>query len=390
MSQTDNTHEPGKKLVFALACACGIAVANIYYNQPMLGVITRSFPGELAPNLIPTATQLGYATGLLLLVPLGDLLERRRLIVSQFLVLALALLLAAIAPTGWALLGASLFVGISATVTQQIVPAAASLASENRRGAVVGSVMSGLLSGVLLSRILSGFIAAHFGWRDMFLLGIPLVLTGAIAMALLLPLSQPTTSMRYASLLRSLLDLWREEPKLRRATLIQGLLFAAFSAFWTILALHLEQPSFHLGADAAGLFGIVGMVGVLAAPVAGSLADRRGAGQVIFTGASAALIAWLVLGVWNSLAGLILGVVLLDFGVQSALVSHQQVIYGLRPQARNRVNTLFMVGMFVCGSLGSGCAMLAWKVAAWPGVAAFAISVALAASLGQLLLRIPS
>lgn len=390
MSQTDNTHEPGKKLVFALACACGIAVANIYYNQPMLGVITRSFPGELAPNLIPTATQLGYATGLLLLVPLGDLLERRRLIVSQFLVLALALLLAAIAPTGWALLGASLFVGISATVTQQIVPAAASLASENRRGAVVGSVMSGLLSGVLLSRILSGFIAAHFGWRDMFLLGIPLVLTGAIAMALLLPLSQPTTSMRYASLLRSLLDLWREEPKLRRATLIQGLLFAAFSAFWTILALHLEQPSFHLGADAAGLFGIVGMVGVLAAPVAGSLADRRGAGQVIFTGASAALIAWLVLGVWNSLAGLILGVVLLDFGVQSALVSHQQVIYGLRPQARNRVNTLFMDGMFVCGSLGSGCAMLAWKVAAWPGVAAFAISVALAASLGQLLLRIPS
>jgi MFS family permease len=133
--QTGNVSEPGKGLVFAMACACGIAVANIYYNQPMLGVITRSFPGELAPSLIPTATQLGYAIGLLLLVPLGDLIERRRLIVSQFLVLALSLLFAAAASTGWALLSASLCIGFTASVTQQIIPAAASLASDNRRGA---------------------------------------------------------------------------------------------------------------------------------------------------------------------------------------------------------------------------------------------------------------
>lgn len=385
--QTGSVSEPGKGLVFAMACACGIAVANIYYNQLMLGVITRSFPGELAPSFIPTATQFGYAIGLLLLVPLGDLMERRRLIVSQFLVLALSLLFAASASTGWSLLCASLFIGFSASVTQQIVPAAASLASDNSRGAVIGSVMSGLLSGMLLSRILAGFVATHYGWRAMFLLGIPLVVIGATAMALLLPLNPPAASMKYGSLLRSLLKLWRDEPRLRRATLTQGLLFAVFSAFWTILALHLEQPPFHLGADVAGLFGIIGVVGVLAAPIAGRLADSRGPGKVVSTGALAALLAWLVFAGWDSLAGLVFGVMLLDFGMQSAIVANQQIIYGLKPQARNRLNSLFMVGMFVCGGLGSGGAMLAWKVADWQGVAGSAIAVALTASLAPLLLQ---
>ncbi|MDW5550209.1 MFS transporter [Methanosarcina sp.] len=385
--QTGNISEPGKGLIFAMACACGIAVANIYYNQPMIGVITRSFPGELAPSLIPTATQLGYALGLLLLVPLGDLIERRRLIVSQFFVLALSLLFAAVASTGWILLGASLCIGFTASVTQQIIPAAASLVSDNRRGAVIGSVMSGLLTGMLLSRILAGFIATHYGWRTMFWFGIPLVLAGAASMALLLPLSRPATSMKYGLLLRSLLRLWSEEPRLRRATLTQGLLFAVFSAFWTILALHLEQPPFHLGADIAGLFGIIGVVGVLAAPIAGRLADRRGPGRVVSTGAFAALLAWLVLAGWNSLTGLIFGVILLDFGMQSAMVANQQIIYGLKPQARNRVNSLFMVGMFIGGSLGSGGAMLAWKVADWQGVAISAIAVALTAFLAPLLLQ---
>jgi MFS family permease len=193
--------------------------------------------------------------------------------------------------------------------------------------------------------------------------------------------------MKYGPLLYSLLQLWRDESRLRRATLIQGLIFSVFSAFWTILALHLEQPPFHLGADAAGLFGIIGMVGVLAAPVAGRLADRRGPGQVVSTGAFATLLAWLVLAGWNSLAGLIFGVILLDFGMQSAMVANQQVIYGLKPQARNRVNSLFMVGMFVGGSLGSGGAMLAWKVANWQGVTCSAIVVALTAFLAPLLLQ---
>lgn len=385
--QTKNTSEPSKVLVFAMACACGIAVANIYYNQPMMGVITHSFPGEWSTSLIPTVTQFGYAIGLLLLVPLGDLMERRRLIVFQFLVLALSLLFAASASTGLALLGASLCIGFSSSVAQQIVPAAASMASDSLRGAVIGSVMSGLLSGILLSRILAGFVATHYGWRALFLIGIPLVLTGAVAMSQLLPLNKPTTSMKYGQLVRSLLQLWRDETLLRQATLTQGLLFAVFSAFWTILALHIEQPPFNLGADVAGLFGIFGLVGVLAAPMAGRLADSRGPGKVVLTGAFATLLSWLIFAGWNSILGLIFGAMILDFGIQSAMVANQQIIYGLKPQARNRVNSLFMVGMFLCGSFGSGGAMLAWNIANWQGVAASAIAVALIAFLRLLLLQ---
>lgn len=293
--------------------------------------------------------------------------------------MALSLLLYALAPSGRVLLVASVCIGFSASVAQQIVPAAASLASDSRRGAVVGSIMSGLLSGILLSRLLAGFIAAHYGWRTMFWLAIPLVLAGAVAIVLLLPSSRPAASMQYIALLRPLLHLWHNESKLRRATLLQGLLFAVFSAFWTVLALNLEQPPFLLGADVAGLFGIIGIVGVLAAPLAGRLADKRGPNKVVSTGVFAALMAWLVFVGWNSLADLILGVILLDFGMQSAMVAHQQIIYGLNPYARNRVNSLFMVGIFVSGSLGSGGAMLAWKVANWPGVSGFAIAVALMA-----------
>jgi predicted MFS family arabinose efflux permease len=160
-----------------------------------------------------------------------------------------------------------------------------------------------------------------------------------------------------------------------------------FSAFGTILALHLEQPPFHLVADVAGLFGIIGVVGVLAAPIYGRLADRGSSGQVVFTGAFATLLAWLILAGWNSLAGLVFWVILLDFGTQSAIVANQQVIYGLKPQARNRVNSLFMVRMFIDGSMRSGGAIMAWKVADWQGVAVSAIAVALTASLAPLLLQ---
>ena len=371
---------PGRGLIFAMACAAGIAVANIYYNQPMLGVITRSFRGGMATPMIPTVTQLGFASGLLLLVPLGDLIERRWLIMIQFLLLAVTSAVAALAPSDWVLLGASCLIGVGASVAQQVVPLAASLAAPSRRGAVVGSVMSGLFMGILLSRTLAGFVAAHWGWRAMYWLGVPMALVGA-STTRWLPRNPPAVSMGYGSLLRSLLDLWREEPRLRRAACTQGLLFAAFSAFWTILALHLEQPPLSRGADIAGLFGIIGATGVMAAPFAGRLADRRGHGPVVMMGAAFALLAWLVLAGWNSLAGLVVGVILLDFGVQSALIAHQHLVYGLKPEARNRINTIFMVGMFIGGSVGSSGAMLAWKKAGWRGVGGFGLLVSLLAVL---------
>jgi len=357
------TMPPG--LTFSMAAATGLAVANIYYNQPMLGLIQRALPGAAA-GFVPTVTQLGYALGLFLLVPLGDLLERRRLIVGQFVVLSVALGLAALAPTGAALLLGSLLVGAFATVAQQIVPMAAHVAPPAQRGAVIGKVMAGLLLGILLSRTLAGFVAQQSGWRSMFWLGVPLALFAAGLSRVKLPVSQPDRGLSYPGLIASLWHLWCDLPVLRRATLTQGLLFAAFSAFWSTLALQVQQMGY--GLAVAGLFGIVGAAGVLAAPLAGHLADRRGPGAAIVAGTLLTIVGLAIAGLPLGIAGLALGCIVLDLAVQGALISHQHIIYALRPDARARLNTLFMGGMFLGGAGGSALAITAWQMMAWQAV----------------------
>jgi len=366
-------------LTLAMAAASGIAVANIYYNQPMLGVIERDLGTPALTGMIPTATQLGYAVGLFVLVPLGDLTDRRRLIAWQFVLLAAALVLVALAPSAALMIVASLALGACATVAQQVVPFAAALAEPARRGKVIGLVMAGLLCGILLSRTVAGFVASHTGWREMFWLAAPFALAAAALMAWLLPRNHPYLTIGYGAALASLLALWRGQPSLRRATLVQAAMFGSFSVFWTVLALHLQEPRFGLGPGAAGLFGLVGVVGILAAPIAGRIADRSGPGPVIAVGAVLSLASWALFGLWDTVAGLVLGVIALDFGLQSALISNQHIVYALVPDARSRINTVFMTGMFIGGAVGSAGASFAWAHGGWPAVCAFGAALAAAA-----------
>jgi predicted MFS family arabinose efflux permease len=348
-----------------MAVAAGFGVANLYYNQPMLALIAQTFPFSKIVLLIPSATQLGYVLGLVLFLPLGDLVDRRRLIVVQFGILAMALVAAALAPTAFTLLLASFLVGATSSVAQQIVPFAASLASDSNRGIIVGRVMSGVLCGILLGRTVAGFVATWFGWRATFWFAVPAMLAAAALMAWRLPTRPPLETIRYPKALASLADLWEEEPVLRRAALTQGALFGSFSVFWTVLSLHLQEPLFRLGADAAGLFALLGVVGITAAPWSGHFADRRGPTLVVQLGVLITVFAWIPFAFWNTILGMIVGVMVLDFGVQSAVVSNQHKIYALRPEARSRLNTIFMSGIFVGGAIGSAFGGTVYKLAGW-------------------------
>jgi predicted MFS family arabinose efflux permease len=375
----ETPHAVGRRTTLVMAIACGVVAATLYCNQPMLGIMKASFPGQTSvAGFAPMAAQLGFALGLLLLVPLGDRIERRRLILLQLTALAFSLAAAALAPGAWDLVVISALIGITSSVAQQIVPFAAELAEPGRRGATIGTVMSGLLCGILLGRVVAGIVAEHYGWRAVYWLGLLAVTATGGLLDATLPRGHAKTRAGYGELLKSLVTLWCDEPALRRATLIQGCLFGSFIAFWTVLALQLSAR-YQLGAEAAGVFGVVGAVGILFAPIAGKIADRRGPHAVIGLGSLVMAASWAIFGIWGTVAGLVVGVILLDFGEQGALVSNQYVIYALRPEARNRLNTIFMGGMFVGGALGSGGATLAWDAYGWSAVCFFGAALPAAA-----------
>lgn len=373
-----------------LAGGAGLAVASLYYSQPMLGVLASDLGvsgGSI--GLVPTLTQLGYALGILLLTPLGDRHDRRALISAKAALLAAVLLASALTTHFAGLLLSSLMVGIAATLAQDIVPAAAVLAPPQRRGRVVGIVMTGLLMGILLSRVVSGFVAEHFGWRTVFA-------SAAFAIALLgisawrgLPRFAPATRLSYIELIASVFSLWRQHPALRRAAWSQGLLSLAFSAFWSTLAIMLHQR-YGLGSSAAGAFGLAGAAGALAAPLAGRLADRRGP-QVVtrvgagLTAASFALL-WLDAGLSARAAMCLIAVASIgfDFGIQATLVSHQTIVYGLDPDARSRLNAALFTGVFAGMAAGGALGSFALAALGWHAVVALAV----AASACSLLLRL--
>ncbi|WP_186013950.1 MFS transporter [Burkholderia gladioli] len=357
-------------LLLLLATIAGVSVANIYYNQPLLGALRLSFPdGAAWIGVVPTATQLGYAAGMLLLAPLGDRFDRRKLILLQIAGLSVALLVAAAAPALPVLAAASLAIGVLATIAQQAVPFAAEIAPPAERGAAVGTVMSGLLLGILLARTAAGFIAEYLGWRAVFCASVAALLALAVVIMLRLPRSTPTSTLRYPQLLASLWHLAVELRELRYAAATGAAMFAAFSAFWPALTLLLAGAPFHYGPQAAGLFGAVGAAGALAAPYAGKSADKRGPHAVIALGIWLVAISFAIFAVSaSSLAGLVIGVIVLDVGVQAAQISNQSRIYALKPEARSRVNTVYMVCYFIGGAIGSSAGVEAWHAGGWLAV----------------------
>lgn len=370
---------PGSVLLMAIAC--GLTVANIYYNQPMLEDIARDYRiTALQIGFIPMLTQLGYATGLLMLTPLGDRLDRRKLIMAMLVVLIVALVGAALAPSLPALGAASYVIGIASTVAQQVVPLAAQLAEPSRRGKTVGQVMSGLLIGILLARTLSGWIATVLGWRDMFGIAAAMMAVMAIVLARGLPHAEPNTRLPYPQLMMSLVHLSRRHAALREAALVGGLLFGAFSVFWSTLTLWLASPAYGLDANAAGMFGLVGVVGALAAPLAGRLADHGGPRRVLAVGIAVIIAAFLVFGgLGHHLWGLVIGVILLDLGAQSCQIANQTRIYALDHEAASRLNTVYMSVYFVIGALGSSLGSIAWTHYGWTGVSTVGLLLTAAA-----------
>ena len=381
------------KIVFLLAAGAGLSVASIYYAQPMLGIIAATFHAEVSETgLVPMLTQIGYALGILLLAPLGDRFDRRRIILVKGTLLSLTLLLCGVASSWSLLLLSSLAIGLVATVAQDIIPATAALASDNNRGKTVGMVMTGLLAGILLSRVFSGVVAELFGWRSVYAIAAAGVWLITLTLWYVLPSFKPETTLRYPALLRSLGKLWLDYSALRRAALAQGLLSVAFSAFWSTLAIMLAER-YHQGSAVAGAFGLAGAAGALAAPLAGSLADRRGPNFVTKI-ASALVVASFslmfvlpLLPVPAQLAVIALIVVGFDLGIQASLVAHQTIIYAINPAARSRLNAIMFTIVFIGMAAGAALGSKALDTFGWTGMVLLATAAATCALLIRLSTR---
>lgn len=315
---------------------------------------------------------MGYASGLLLFVPLGDRLERRRLIITMLVITAIALLMAALSPSLGFLIFSSYSIGAATIMAQVVLPFATDLADENERGKIIGNLMSALFVGTLFARPLGGWLGERFSWRSIYYLAAILMLVLAVASIKLLPKSQPKTKLSYGELMRSLLTLVKTYPALRTASIIQALLFAGFSIFWSTLAFLLSRPPYNYGSNAVGLFGLVGIAGIIAAPILGKLADKGNAKtlrSMVSMAVTLTIASYLIF--WQletQLWGLIIGSLLLNLGSQGGLIANQVKIYSLDKQARSRLNTVFMVATFVGASLGSVLGAYGWSVANWTGV----------------------
>jgi predicted MFS family arabinose efflux permease len=370
-----------RRLVLLLAITCGAAVANLYYVQPLLNVVGAAFGvSDARAGLLVTCAQVGYLLGLALLVPLGDLLERRRLITVLLIGAAGSGAACAAAPSIVVLGAALVAVGAMSVVAMIVVPLAATLAGPRQRGQVVGTVMSGLLIGILLSRTLSGLVAELGGWRLVFALAAFGMLALAVALRRGLSPVEPAERLPYKDLLRSVLSLVKSEPVLRRRMALGALSMGGFSVLWTSIAFLLAKPPYDYGEGVIGLFGLAGLAGALVAPLAGRLADRGHDRSSLLILLIATLASWglLALGA-SSLPALIAGIVVFDAGVQGSHINNQDAIYRLQPEARSRLTTAYMVAFFAGGVLGSVLSATLYSTGGWNAICALGAGFALIA-----------
>ena len=376
-----------QSIYWVMALAAGLVVANNYYNQPLLVDFAHTFRvTEGQAGAISIAAQAGYALGLLFFIPLGDKVELRKLFTVTLAAAVVALVAMAAAPTLPWTVAASFAAGMASVAPQLLTPLAAQIAGPQGRGKAVGIVMLGLLCGILVSRTVSGAIAAYFGWRAVYAFAAVAMVAVAAILARVLPRVEPTFSDSYRVLMHSLFALLREEPVVRQTASIAALQFAAFSAFWTTLAFHLHALNAHYGSETAGLFGLVGVAGASASYAVGKLADTRDPRRVIFA-ASIVFIASYVLLTWKgaSIGGLIVGVILLDLGLQSSHVSNMARNLAVRSTAMSRANTLYMTIRFAGGAIGAALANYAWSLWHWTGVCGVGLVFASAAMLPQII-----
>lgn len=365
-----------RRMVLLLAITCAVAVGNIYFPQaigPLVADGLHVSAGSAA--VVVTATQVGYTAGIVLLVPLGDRIPHRTFLVVLLGLTGLALLAAGCAPALPPLVAAGALVGLTTVAAQIVGPLAAGLVAADRRGAVIGTLLSGSTGGMLLARTFSGTLGEWLGWRAPYLVAAVLALLLATVLAFAVPATTPASRQSYPALLAEPLRLLRTEPELRRSCWYQATVFAGFSAVWTCLALLLTGPAYGLGAQAVGALALVGGATMLCAPLAGRMVDRRGpdpVNLVCLLGVllSAAILALGALGGTPGLAALTIGTLLLDVAMQSGMVANQARVYALRPDARARLNTAYMTCAYLGGSAGSWLGVRAWGRTGWWGVCA--------------------
>jgi len=368
--------------IIMMAVIAGAVITNIYCTQPILPLIKAGFGVDLAlVDLVAAAALLGFATGLALLLPLGDRFDRRKLVLGQIVFACVFGIAAAISPSIWALIAASFGLGIVSCVPQQLVPFAAVMSSPHQRGRNVGTVVSGIMVGILLGRTVAGVVGAAYGWRAVYGMEAAFMVPVFIAATRLLPRGVPSTNLSYGRLLASLWPLARDHRPIRESMIIQALLWACFNAFWVNLAALLATGPWHLGSAWAGGFGIIGAAGAFAASLGGHLSDRRGTRHVIGWSIGIVTLAYLLLSGANySLTLLVIGVIVLDIGVQAGLVSNQTRAFAVDPKAQGRINSLYMTATFFGGAVGATVSGWLMSCFGWNGIVALGIALGLVAA----------